>query len=246
MIEFKGNIKCILNNFLVIFILLLGACNSASIRSVQKKQSPQLAGYFSYIPTVEDADSLLLFKFKTLFDSLNYSMSKVVFYNQVDFIKGDSSHGLDSFFVQQIVDFAKQQYHNQPFMPAVFLFNTGGLRQSLLKGEVTKGHIYELMPFDNQLVLGRVSGHYLVSLHQKLIERKGDPYWILDAFCHNQSRSIAFDVNQIDSSHYYYLLTSDFILAGGDRILDKQMVDVINSDSSFLIRDVLLKQLLSN
>ncbi len=246
MVEINSFIRFLKINFLFSFVVLVGACNPFSIRGSKKPHSIQMVAYFSHTPKVEDADSALLLKFKTLFDSLNYTMSKVIFYNQADLIKGDSSHRLDSFFVQQLLCFAKQQFKNQNFMPTILLFNTGGLRQSLLKGDVTKGHIYELMPFDNQLVLGRISGEYLFSLHQRMKEREGDPYWILGSFCHNQSLSNSFDVNQIDSLQNYYLLTTDFLLAGGDRILDKHMVEIVNIDSNFLIRDVLFQQLLSN
>jgi len=44
------------------------------------------------------------------------------------------------------------------------LLNNGGLRTSLPKGEITRGKIFELMPFENEIVIVELSGENMLDL----------------------------------------------------------------------------------
>ncbi|MBK7667363.1 MAG: 5'-nucleotidase C-terminal domain-containing protein [Sphingobacteriaceae bacterium] len=43
----------------------------------------------------------------------------------------------------------------------VLFINRGGLRNNLPMGEITKGNIFEVMPFDNEIVILTLSGQKL-------------------------------------------------------------------------------------
>ena len=49
--------------------------------------------------------------------------------------------------------------------------NTGGLRNILPKGEVTRGDIYKLMPFENELVVIELSKNEFKGLLEYLVSR---------------------------------------------------------------------------
>ena len=53
--------------------------------------------------------------------------------------------------------------------------NYGGIRSYLPKGDITIGRIFELMPFDNLIVLQEIKGDTLLSFLNFIAERNGWP-----------------------------------------------------------------------
>ena len=49
-----------------------------------------------------------------------------------------------------VTDLCLRQYSN---IADICVMNNGGLRSNLTKGEITRGDIYTLMPFENELVI---------------------------------------------------------------------------------------------
>ncbi|WP_214226529.1 5'-nucleotidase [Pedobacter sp. B4-66] len=95
----------------------------------------------------------------------------------------------------------------------------GGLRVDFPKGDVTVSNVFELMPFENQLIIFTLKGsdvqqvlNYIAStngqpvarLHMKIVDKKP-----VDV----QVNGKAFDVNKT-----YRVLTSDYIGGGGDNV----------------------------
>ena len=61
--------------------------------------------------------------------------------------------------------------------PTFCLLNTGGIRSTLNKGEITKGDIYKLMPFDNELVWVKLPIEMLKDIEDYLMTKGGDEKW---------------------------------------------------------------------
>ena len=55
------------------------------------------------------------------------------------------------------------------------IFNNGGLRNDILKGNITKRHIYQLMPFENKLVILSLNHQEINKLFSYLNETGGQP-----------------------------------------------------------------------
>ena len=125
-------------------------------------------------------------------------------------------------------------------MPAaqVALQNSGGLRADLPAGTLRRSHVQAVMPFDNQLVLVRISGERLRTLirigssgaHGLLqvsgISFRYDPHrtggsdidgdgkvaaWEQDRLC-----SVRVGGEPIDPARTYEVAVADFLLGGGD------------------------------
>ena len=56
------------------------------------------------------------------------------------------------------------------------VMNNGGLRSTLKKGEITKGMIFELMPFENELVILELDSNDYIQLLQYITKRGGEPF----------------------------------------------------------------------
>jgi 2',3'-cyclic-nucleotide 2'-phosphodiesterase (5'-nucleotidase family) len=123
----------------------------------------------------------------------------------------------------------------------ICLFNTGGLRSSLPKGNITRANIFELMPFDNQLVIVTLSGKKTWELIRYVAMTGGEPMAGIKLGVHpDKTPSAVFIQGQpFDSTKNYAVLTSDYLANGGDKMdFFKQPVKIENT--GILIRDAIL------
>ncbi|SJZ51443.1 2',3'-cyclic-nucleotide 2'-phosphodiesterase / 3'-nucleotidase [Cetobacterium ceti] len=131
------------------------------------------------------------------------------------------------------------------------LTNGGGLRRTLYKGDITMGDMYEIMPFDNQLVVVKVTGKQLRELIDHGI---GADYMTDGQFAglkvtydpskpyEHRITSIALENGTpINDKEIYTIATNDFIVGGGDRYNFKGAVEV--KDLFIPIRDVLVDRI---
>jgi 2',3'-cyclic-nucleotide 2'-phosphodiesterase (5'-nucleotidase family) len=100
----------------------------------------------------------------------------------------------------------------------VCLLNSGGLRIELPEGPITRSMVYELMPFENELVLVQLSGSSLKLLLDQVAARGGGPLSglrmkITDGHVH----SISIGDLPLQDTVVYNLISSDYIIGGGDR-----------------------------
>ena len=58
----------------------------------------------------------------------------------------------------------------------ICIMNTGGLRNILPKGEITRGDIYKLMSFENELVVLELTENEFKGLLEYLVSRGGEPF----------------------------------------------------------------------
>ena len=121
------------------------------------------------------------------------------------------------------------------------LTNNGGLRTPIGPGEITVGKIYELMPFDNTLVVLDLSAAQVDSLSQQLARNGGDPIAGL-AIAVDDDRAVLIEVGgrPLSSSETYRLVTSDYLANGGGPYDVLWPVDT-REELSFLLRDVFIE-----
>ncbi|MDF1672868.1 MAG: 5'-nucleotidase [Vicingaceae bacterium] len=106
------------------------------------------------------------------------------------------------------------------------LLNFGGLRTSLPKGEITRGKIFELMPFENELVILTMEGKTYNQLIKYLLN-KPQPIsgnFSLRATNSPNNNSILFNDSyynvskSFDKNGRIRILTSDYLANGGDNM----------------------------
>lgn len=96
------------------------------------------------------------------------------------------------------------------------LCNRGGIRSTLPKGEIKVNNIFEVMPFDNELVMLTISGEKLLQ-GLKTIIGKFHPYLGLQLEIKNGEITEALINGEIiDKEKNYNIVTSDYIANGGD------------------------------
>jgi len=107
----------------------------------------------------------------------------------------------------------------------ICILNNGGLRVPIEKGEVTRGMIYELMPFENQLVVLEMKGDAIVKMinHIKgksvggMSAKSGVPISGMRIQIVNGSVSdVMIGIRAFDEDKTYRVVTSDYLAGGGD------------------------------
>lgn len=97
----------------------------------------------------------------------------------------------------------------------IVLMNRGGLRANLNKGMITIGSLFELMPFDNELETVTISGQELQEAIKLIIEKK-HAFLGMSIHVTTNDNAIVYEGKAIDPSSNYTVVTSDFLVNGGD------------------------------
>ncbi len=101
----------------------------------------------------------------------------------------------------------------------IVMLNNGGLRASLPKGDITRGKLFELMPFENDIAVLTLSGQKTKELFEYVARNHGMPMagvklGIKDTI----AQTILVNKVQFDVTKTYTVATSDYLAAGGDKM----------------------------
>ena len=129
----------------VAIALLLG-CKPYSIQKTERTNIP--------VTATDNVDSSLVTIYKPYKVKLDSSMNEVLNTSLVEMSTGSPEGRLGNFVSDLSLKIGNEMYKEATGKVADFcLLNNGGLRTFLPKGDITRRKIYELMPFENQLVV---------------------------------------------------------------------------------------------
>lgn len=135
----------------------------------------------------------------------------------------------------------------------VAFFNEGGIRDDLLEGDITVGHLYKVLPFDNTIVAGKMTGAQIkavleqsVTLYKGMLQISGLNF-TYDSTKPEGERvgdMTLMDGNQIDMEATYKIATNDFLAGGQDGFVTFK--DIQWENNYGLLRDVLMGEIKEN
>lgn len=169
-------------------------------------------------------------------------MNRVLAQLAVTLEKKQPEGTLGSFMADAMLQMALEKF-NQP-VHAAFI-NNGGVRiNSLQAGPVTVGKIYELMPFDNMIVLQKMNGAAFRQLLNHIAKRGGWPaagirFRIQDNSGVKTAVDIYIDNEPLDDGKDYTIANSDYIANGGDDCDMLRSIPALNRN--ILLRDALIE-----
>ncbi|WP_373057468.1 5'-nucleotidase C-terminal domain-containing protein [Zunongwangia sp. H14] len=177
------------------------------------------------IDTSLDANSEISNFIKPYKDHLNEVLDSTLAYNPVNLSKdeGDLNTALGNLMADIVMEKANPVFKERTGrnIDAVLL-NYGGIRSTLNKGKVTARSAYALMPFENEIVVAKLSGSKVQELLQYLEDagtahpvsglhiEMNDNYKITEATINGEP---------IDTHTSYYIATSDYLQQGGDNMV---------------------------
>lgn len=178
---------------------------------------------------------------------LQHEINRVLCYNPITLSRKESDleSSLGNIYADICFERADSIFNNKTGESIDFaLFNYGGIRNVIPKGNITVKNIFELMPFENKLVIVKLTGSQTKNLFSYLEERKeAHPISQLRLEMKNEKLSkILIQNKTFDPSKDYYVLTHDYLQHGGDKmIFFKDPKSLFNTE--YKVRDAIIDYL---
>ncbi|WP_370640676.1 5'-nucleotidase C-terminal domain-containing protein [Flavobacterium sp. SM15] len=104
----------------------------------------------------------------------------------------------------------------------ICILNHGGIRAILPKGNVTTRTAFEIMPFENSLIIVALKGAQIKEMAEYILrEKKPHPLNGLKIIADKNSltiKSLSVNGQPLDETKTYYVATSDYLSNGGDKM----------------------------
>lgn len=217
----------------LLFILLLQVI---ACKTVYQPHSVQYKDY--RIKKDQAVSAELTTTLKPYADSVNKSMNDVIAVAAMSLEKKQPEGPLNNLLADAMINIAKEKYKTD--VHAAFA-NYGGIRlPSLPAGNITRGKVFELSPFDNIIVLLKVKGDTLQQFLDLVAFRGGWPcagisFQIKD----KKAINVMIGGVPLDQNKIYTIATLDYIANGGDDCVMLKSIPQLNN--GFLFRDALLE-----
>ncbi|MFV8226617.1 5'-nucleotidase C-terminal domain-containing protein [Christiangramia aquimixticola] len=224
-------------------VLLLSLCLN-SCKNVSQHLS-EVSGERISIDGSIEADKEILEFIEPYKNHLNSTLDSALAYNPRALTKNDgdlnSSLGnlmADALMLQVNPIFKKQTGEEIDMV----LLNHGGIRAELPAGNVTTRMVYQIMPFENMVVIAELSGSKMKEMLQYLSRAKtAHPVNGIEIEANSKYiiQSARINGEEIRKDKTYFVATSDYLLTGGDNMkFFENPVSVHNT--GYKIRNVLV------
>lgn len=191
-----------------IFLVILSACKGHYHVSETKPSHYELKS--------SKNDSIAVLSTLPYKQKLDLEMKQVIAYSDSALTKDGKDVSLGNFACRTVEDFVRTN-KNEIAGKHIVILNRGGLRNNIPAGEITKGHIFELMPFDNEIVILKITGEKLMECINSMIKDKklisrNLSFMVKD----NEAADIKIWGSPFDIKGEYYIVTTDYLAMGGD------------------------------
>ncbi|MEJ8842879.1 5'-nucleotidase C-terminal domain-containing protein [Lacibacter sp. H375] len=217
------------------YILIVLLIISYSCNPVYRASSVQ---YKDYPVQNQRKDSSVQKFLQPYADSVNSSMNLIIGQLAVDLDKRQPEGTLGNFMADAMKVMAEKYYKTN--VDGAFI-NYGGIRLTGIKaGAITRGKIFELMPFDNIIILQKLKGTVLQEFLDHIVGRGGWPVaGITMQMKDKKAVNVIVGGKPLDPSMIYTIANSDYVANGGDNCEMLKGIPQINNGS--LLRDGLIE-----
>ena len=206
------------NKFLLIGIALLSltACKTTSLQ-VANVQTQKNISINQDLKGDEDFAKFI----EPYTEKLNKEMNQKISYTQVDLTKEGDNSNLGNLLADYTFDganvWAKANLNKNV---DAALINIGGIRTTIGKGDILLKNIFEVMPFENEVIIVKFKGSDLQGLFDYYAKnQKNNPvsHLYIETKDGNLSKGL-INGNPIQLNQDYYIATSDYLALGGDNM----------------------------
>jgi len=200
------------------FILSLGiSCKNEPyfLTKIEGKQLPIIEG----ISSKKEIEEFI----KPYKESVDKEMSAVLSYTTSNLVRtdGELESSLGNLMADLCFDKANPIFKSRNGKNIDFaLFNYGGIRAGITQGNITTQNAFNLMPFENSLVVVELSSQKIEELVYYLIkENKANPISKhVQLVISKNGYTLKINNQLLDKNKTYFVLTSDYLQNGGDHM----------------------------
>lgn len=225
---------------LFVAFLLLGACSQKHAESFSNTNIKIDSTYNSF------ALDSIIHPYRTKVDAI---MQEVIGFADSNFVSSAPNSVLSNFVVDAV--FKKGLQSAQAYFPemnpsnTIGLLNFGGIRASISKGDITIGNIFEIMPFDNIIMVLKIDYSKIDQLLNYLYEKGGQPISNATATLSTTTKELKINSQSLTKNQPIYIITSDYLSSGGDK-MDFLLNPLKKWDTGILIRNALIDEIREN
>jgi len=198
-------------------LLLILSCASTNISKIEGKR-------LDIDETIKPNQAIEDF-IKPYREHVNKNLDSVISYAPETYTKSDGELNTaignlmaDAVYSEGNPVFNKRTGENIDFV----LLNHGGIRSIISKGNITSRTAYEVMPFENSVVVVALKGEQVLLMMTYLSEAKRahpvSSQLQLTLDINGNIKSATINNKTIDKTKTYYVATNDYLYNGGDRM----------------------------
>jgi 2',3'-cyclic-nucleotide 2'-phosphodiesterase (5'-nucleotidase family) len=194
--------------------VLTGACLQAPRLSRTEVSGVRLDSTVKADPSID----ALIAPYKS---SLEKEMNEILVYSESEAVKGQPEGKLGNLVADLSLNATNRYLKESGKTPAdICMLNNGGLRTSLPAGAISRGKIFELMPFENMIVVLTLSGEQMKNLLTFIGRSKGVPVAGLRMKIDSEgnAKEVFVGGSLFDENRSYRVATSDYLAGGGDKM----------------------------
>ncbi len=226
---------------LAIAALSLSACKSTlQVAQVQPHKNASITNEIK-----DNADYVNFIKpYK---DGLEKEMNTKISHTSVELNKKGNNSNLGNLLADFTFEGAKDwaSKNNIPTVDAAVI-NIGGIRAVVGAGDILVKNVFEVMPFENEIVLVKMKGSDLDGLFDYYAQNeKNNP--VSHLYIETQGKSLKnalINGEKVDVNKTYYIATSDYLALGGDNMKFFSRGEVIST--GLRMRDVFMEYFKKN
>lgn len=178
-------------------------------------------------------------------DTLEMQMNRTIGQSQQELLAGFPESPLSN-FVADLLLYQSQIRHTDSTSwptPQFSVINIRGLRAPITKGDITVHDIFQLMPFENELVIIELSGREVMELLNYMASVDGDGIaGVQFGIKNGKPVNIKLAGKDLVMDHTYTLATSDYLANGGDHFDVLKKANVKNG-TGYKIRDLIIEHI---
>ncbi len=203
---------------LILSLLVLSSCKGKkeSLVNIQTERIP--------VDSTLQGDTAINNFIEPYKEHLNATLDSVLAYNPrlLNKSDGDLNTAIGNLMADIVMEQTNPIFKSRTDKEIDFvLLNHGGIRSELPQGEVTTRSAYNLMPFENEIVIAEISGEKVKEMLEYLSQAKtAHPVSGIKITADKDYEIVAARINgkKVDESKTYFVATSDYLQQGGDNM----------------------------
>lgn len=176
---------------------------------------------------------------------IDREMNAVLAYSPKDLVKtdGELNTALGNMMADAVMELANPVFKKRTGNSIdIVLLNHGGIRSSVEKGDITTRTAFQLMPFENEVVVAKMKGSAVRDLVRYLIDA-GVAHPIaglqLVLNSNNAIEKLLVQGEPVQEEKDYFVATNDYLLQGGDNMVFFSKANEVTS-LNYKIRNLLI------
>lgn len=231
--------RTITYTLLITWLFFVGACKTQYVKTSSNARNMVVSD------SLNQLDSQLVQIYLPYKKMLEKDMNRVIAVSEQEIVKGKPESGLTNFLADLLLEEGTNYLKNSPhsFQPDISYFNYGGIRTFLPGGEITVGKIYELMPFENEMVFLKLNEKQVKEFLNAIANKGGDSLGgVRFKISDGEAAEIEVGGEPVQENGNYWLVTNDYIAEGGDDLeMLTQRSEFVKSGNK--IRDIIISHL---